>query len=89
MWPIMRTGPAPGCAAQRAFSPDNSGVGSGEGRQRQLPDAFRTHPDDRLCVGCTEWLYGRSRLIARQAYPVLHVLARVREWIIPPASPPG
>lgn len=42
---------------------------------------FHDHPDDALCVMCVEWLYGRSRPIARRLWPMWQAPARMRSRV--------
>jgi hypothetical protein len=37
--------------------------------------AFVKHPDDRLCTGCAEWLYCRSRQITRKLHQLWQLSA--------------
>jgi hypothetical protein len=39
---------------------------------------FRSHPADAVCVRCIDWLYGCSRPITRQLYPLWRLTARIR-----------
>jgi hypothetical protein len=40
--------------------------------------AFVNHPDDRLCTGCAEWLYCRSRDITRKLHQIWQLSALFR-----------
>jgi hypothetical protein len=42
---------------------------------------FERHPDDAVCVGCAEWLYGHSRPIVRRLHPMWRLPARIRTWL--------
>lgn len=39
---------------------------------------FHKHPEDALCIPCTEWLYTSGRPIARRLRPAWQLAARMR-----------
>ncbi len=39
---------------------------------------FCDHPDDAVCVRCTEWLHAGSRPIARRLHPLWQLASRIR-----------
>jgi len=43
--------------------------------------SFSKHPGEAICVRCTEWLYGRSRPIARRLSPFWQMPPRIRAWL--------
>jgi hypothetical protein len=45
--------------------------------------SFERHPDHSVCVACTEWLYTRSRPIARRLSPIWKLPARIRSRATP------